>query len=326
MVSSLITLNNGIKIPLIGLGCWKIPNDVCASTVYEAIKIGYRLFDGACDYGNEKEVGQGIKKAIDEGVVKREDLTIVSKLWNNYHDPKNVKKALLKTLNDLNLSYLDVYYIHFPISFKFVPFEEKYPPGFYCGNENGDFEFENIPVLDTWRALENLVDQGLIKSLGISNFTGVLIEDLIKSACIKPALLQIEHHPYLVQQRLIEYCKVYNIKVVGYSSFGPQSFLELNVKKAVDSPSLFNHDTIIQISNKHRKLAGQILLRWATQRGVAIIPKSVKKERLIENLNTEEFNLTEEELNLISNLDQNLRFNDPWEWSTKPNPKMGIFI
>ena len=124
-----VALNNGVKMPLIGLGCWKIPNEVCATQVYEAIKLGYRLFDGAEDYGNEKEVGEGIKRAIEEGVVKREELFVVSKLWNNFHHPDNVAKALKRTLSDMQLEYLDLFYVHFPLAFKFVPLEERYPPG-----------------------------------------------------------------------------------------------------------------------------------------------------------------------------------------------------
>lgn len=118
-------------MPLVGLGCWKIDNKVCANQIIEAIKLGYRLFDGACDYGNEKEVGEGIRKAISEGLVTRKDIFVTSKLWNNFHHPDHVKLALKKTLDDMGLDYLDLYYIHFPIAFKYVPFEEKYPPGFY---------------------------------------------------------------------------------------------------------------------------------------------------------------------------------------------------
>ena len=122
-------LTSGDHMPAIGLGLWKIPGNVCAQVVYEAIKIGYRCLDGACDYGNEKEVGEGIKRAIDEGLVKREQLFITSKLWNTYHRKEHVKPALLKTLADLQLEYLDLYLIHFPIALKFVPFEQRYPPG-----------------------------------------------------------------------------------------------------------------------------------------------------------------------------------------------------
>ncbi|SCV16186.1 probable NADPH-dependent aldose reductase GRE3 [Nakaseomyces glabratus] len=280
-MSSVVTLNNGLKMPLVGLGCWKIPNDVCAQQVYDAIKIGYRLFDGAEDYGNEKEVGQGIRKAIDE-------------------------------------DYLDLFYIHFPIAFKYVPFEEKYPPGFYTGKEdekNGHITEAHVPIIDTYRALEQCVEEGLIKSIGISNFSGSLVQDLLRQCKIKPVALQVEHHPYLTQEHLVEYCKDNGIQVVAYSSFGPQSYIELNHPLAKNTPNLFHHDTIKQIANNHNVATSQVLLRWATQRGIAIIPKSSKKERLQDNLMIDEkLTLTHKELEAISKLNKNLRLNDPWDW------------
>lgn len=317
-MSSVVTLNNGLKMPLVGLGCWKIPNDVCAQQVYDAIKIGYRLFDGAEDYGNEKEVGQGIRKAIDEGVVKREDVFVVSKLWNSFHHPDHVKMALQRTLSDMGLDYLDLFYIHFPIAFKYVPFEEKYPPGFYTGKEdekNGHITEAHVPIIDTYRALEQCVEEGLIKSIGISNFSGSLVQDLLRQCKIKPVALQVEHHPYLTQEHLVEYCKDNGIQVVAYSSFGPQSYIELNHPLAKNTPNLFHHDTIKQIANNHNVATSQVLLRWATQRGIAIIPKSSKKERLQDNLMIDEkLTLTHKELEAISKLNKNLRLNDPWDW------------
>ncbi|CCF57523.1 hypothetical protein KAFR_0C05320 [Kazachstania africana CBS 2517] len=322
---SLVTLNNGQKMPLVGLGCWKISNDICAEQVYQAIKLGYRLFDGATDYGNEVEVGQGIKKAIDEGLVKRSDLFVVSKLWNSYHHPDHVKLALKRNLQDLGLDYIDLYYIHFPIAFKFVPFEEKYPPGFYTGVDDareGILSEAKVPILDTYRALEECVDNGLIKSIGISNFNGVLVQDLLNGCRIKPVALQIEHHPYLTQEKLVEYCKLKGIQVVAYSSFGPQSFIELDSQLAKSTPSLLEHPIIKKIAAAHRSSTpSEVLLRWATQRGIAVIPKSTKKERLLQNLNVEDsITLTEEELNEISSLNKNIRFNDPWEWLNSKFP------
>lgn len=317
-VSETVKLNNGLEMPLVGLGCWKIPNEVCASQVYEAIKLGYRLFDGAQDYGNEKEVGQGIRKAIDEGIVKREDLFVVSKLWNSYHDPKNVKKALKRTLQDLGLEYLDLFYIHFPLAFKFVPFEERYPPGFYTGAEDekkGVISLEKVTVLDTYRALEQCVEEGLIKAIGVSNFRGILLHDLLAGAKIPPACLQIEHHPYLTQEKLVEYCKQQGIQVVAYSSFGPQSFLEMDSQLAKSTPTLFEHDVVKKVANNHGVSTSEVLLRWATQRRVAIIPKSSKKERLLNNLQiNEKLTLSDEELQEISSLNKDIRFNDPFNW------------
>nr|ACN78427.2 xylose reductase [Ogataea siamensis] len=316
MVSKTVKLNNGIEIPVVGFGCWKVEKSICADQIYEAIKVGYRLFDGAMDYGNEKEIGEGVARAIKDGLVKREELVIVSKLWNSYHHPDNVKKAIRRVLDDLKLDYLDIFYIHFPVAQKFVPFEEKYPPGLYCG-PNG-WEYEDVPLAVTWKAMEGLVEEGLVKSIGISNFSGALIQDLLRGCKIKPQLLQIEHHPYLTQERLVKYVQAQDIAVVAYSSFGPQSFVELDHAKAKDTVSLLKHETINSIASAHKVSPAQVLLRWATQRNVLVIPKSNQKERLLQNLSVNDFNLSEKEIKEISALNQDLRFNDPWTWDEIP--------
>ena len=315
-MTKLIKLNNGIEIPQIGFGCWKVNRDTCAQQIYDAIECGYRLFDGAMDYGNEKEVGDGIDKAIADGLVKREELTVVSKLWNTYHHPDNVPKALNKVLSDLGLDYIDIFYIHFPIAQKFVPIEEKYPTGFYCGPSG--WEFEDVPLASTWAAMEKLVESGLVKSIGISNFTGALIEDLLRGCKIVPQLLQIEHHPYLVQPRLIEWVQSKGIQITGYSTFGPQSFIELDHPAVSKCVPLFENPVIVEIAKAHNVHPSKILLRWATQRNILVIPKSNKKERLLDNLTINEIELTAEEIQKISDLDINLRFNNPWDWCKIP--------
>ncbi|KAH3686156.1 hypothetical protein WICPIJ_002865 [Wickerhamomyces pijperi] len=319
-MSSYFTLKNGLKAPLVGLGLWKIPPSSAADQVYNAIKLGYRLFDGAADYGNEVEVGQGIKRALDEGIVKREDLFIVSKLWNTFHAPANVKIGLDKTLKDLGLDYVDLYYIHFPIATEFVPVETKYPPAFGV-DDNAPFVFEDVPIIETYRALEEAVDAGKVKSLGISNFPGALIQDLLRNKLTHPPVaLQIEHHPYLVQPRLVKYAQDLGLFVVAYSTFGPQSFVELNHPKVKNVSKLFDHELIKSIAKAHGKEPSQILLRWVTQRGLAVIPKSSNPERLLQNLQVENFDLTEDEIKQISDLDIGLRFNDPWDWKNQEIP------
>lgn len=314
---STIKLNSGYEMPQVGFGCWKVDKDTCANTIYNAIKVGYRLFDGAEDYGNEKEVGEGIKMALEEGLVARDELFVVSKLWNNYHHPDNVETALDRTLSDLQVDYLDLFLIHFPIDFKYVPHSEKYPLGFYCGD--GDkFVYENVPLLDTWRAFEKMVEKGKIRSIGISNFNGALILDLLRGASIPPAVLQIEHHPYLQQPRLVEWVRSKGIAVTAYSSFGPQSFVELDYPKAKECVALFKHKDICTIAAAHQKSPAQVLLRWATQRGLAVIPKSNKTERLLANLTVNDFDLSASEIETISKLDVGLRFNDPWDWDKIP--------
>ncbi|ABN67152.1 NAD(P)H-dependent D-xylose reductase (XR) [Scheffersomyces stipitis CBS 6054] len=312
-----IKLNSGYDMPAVGFGCWKVDVDTCSEQIYRAIKTGYRLFDGAEDYANEKLVGAGVKKAIDEGIVKREDLFLTSKLWNNYHHPDNVEKALNRTLSDLQVDYVDLFLIHFPVTFKFVPLEEKYPPGFYCG-KGDNFDYEDVPILETWKALEKLVKAGKIRSIGVSNFPGALLLDLLRGATIKPSVLQVEHHPYLQQPRLIEFAQSRGIAVTAYSSFGPQSFVELNQGRALNTSPLFENETIKAIAAKHGKSPAQVLLRWSSQRGIAIIPKSNTVPRLLENKDVNSFDLDEQDFADIAKLDINLRFNDPWDWDKIP--------
>ena len=147
-----LTLQSGDKMPLVGFGCWKVPKEQMADTIHSAIKSGYRCIDEACDYGNEKECGEGIKKAIDEGLVTRKDLWVTSKLWNTFHRKEHVKMACKKTLEDLGVEYLDLYLIHFPISLKFVPFETRYPPEWVHDPSSSDPRMEEdlVPMQETW--------------------------------------------------------------------------------------------------------------------------------------------------------------------------------
>ncbi|QIX00274.1 hypothetical protein AMS68_005791 [Peltaster fructicola] len=304
-----VKLNNGRQMPSVGFGLWKVTNETCADQVYNAIKTGYRAFDGACDYGNEVEAGEGVARAIKDGLVKREDLFIISKLWNSFHDKERVKPIAKRQLSDWKIDYFDLFYIHFPIALKYVDPSVRYPPGFFY--EDNKLELSNASLEETYHAMEELYDEGLIKSIGISNYSGGLILDLLRYAKHVPQALQIEHHPYLVQEPLLQLCKDKNIAVVAYSSFGPQSFLELNMQKAHDTPLLFESKVIKQIADKHSKTPAQILLRWATQRGISVIPKSNNQGRLQQNLEVTNFDLAEDEIKQISGLDQNLRFNNP---------------
>lgn len=261
------------------------------------------------DYGNEKEAGQGVARAIKDGLVKREELFLVSKLWNSFHDKERVKPICKKQLQDWGIDYFDLFIVHFPIALKYVDPSVRYPPGW--ADENDKVTPSKTPLIDTWKAMEELVDDGLAKSIGISNYNGALILDLFRYARIMPATLQIEHHPYLTQQPLIELCQSNGISVTAYSSFGPQSFIELDMQMAKDTPLLFDHDIVKTIAQKHNKTPAQVLLRWATQRGVAVIPKSNNQSRLAQNLDVCSFDLGKDELEAISGLDQGLRFNNP---------------
>ncbi|KAL2270938.1 hypothetical protein VTJ83DRAFT_309 [Remersonia thermophila] len=308
-MAPVIKLNSGYDMPQVGFGLWKVDNAVAADVVYNAIKAGYRLFDGACDYGNEVECGKGVARAIAEGIVKREELFIVSKLWNTFHDGDKVEPIVRKQLADWGIDYFDLYLIHFPVALEYVDPSVRYPPGWhYQGDE---IRPGKATIQETWTAMESLVDKGLSRSIGVSNFQAQLIYDLLRYARIRPATLQIEHHPYLVQQELLNLAKREGIAVTAYSSFGPASFLEFNMKHAVALTPLIENDTIKAIANKHGRTPSQVLLRWATQRGLAIIPKTTRTELMVSNLQSVDFDLTEEDIATITAFDRNLRFNQP---------------
>jgi D-xylose reductase len=220
-----------------------------------------------------------------------------------------VEPICRKQLADLQLDYLDLYIVHFPIALKYVDPSVKYPPGFTYDDTN--VVTDKSPLHETWGAMEGLVDKGLARSIGISNYNGALVMDCLRYARIPPATLQIEHHPYLVQPGLVKLAQAEGIAVTAYSSFGPQSFLELDMKRAKDTPLLLEHPTIKKIADKHGKSTAQVLLRWATQRNIAVIPKSNNPGRLAQNLDVTAWDLAKEEVEDISKLDQNLRFNDP---------------
>ncbi|KAL9097555.1 MAG: hypothetical protein Q9165_000451 [Trypethelium subeluteriae] len=280
MVAPTIKLNNGREMPLVGF-----------------------------DYGNEVEAGQGVARAIKDGLVKREDLFLVSKLWNSFHDPERVGPIAKKQLADWGLDYFDLYIVHFPIALKYVDPSTRYPPGW--NDEKGGLSTSKASLESTWHAMEELHSQGLAKSIGISNYNGALVLDVLRYAKVVPQALQIEHHPYLTQEGLLKLCRDNGIAVTAYSSFGPASFIELDMVAAKNAPLLFDHKTVQGIAEKHNKTPAQILLRWATQRGVAVIPKSNNQSRLAQNLDVCSFDLSDSELQSISGLDQGLRFNNP---------------
>ncbi|TFK54740.1 D-xylose reductase [Heliocybe sulcata] len=328
-----ITLHpSGAELPQIGFGTWKHNGPKATEAVYNALKVGYRLLDCAADYANEKECGLGLRKAIDEGIVSRSDVWVVSKLWNTFHRKEHVREAVLKSLRDWGVEYFDLYYVHFPISLAYVSPNERYPPGWFFDTKGTKVVQDPAPLQDTWRALEELVDEGLIKHLGISNMASVIISDLMSYARVKPEVLQVEIHPYNVQSKLVQYARTQRLAVTAYSSFGPLGFRVLNMTKALDTQPLFTHTVIMDIAGEHHwhlhnkvsATPAQVILKWALQRGLAIIPKSDDVPRMEENLRVGlgiggtdggsgdgGFILTEEEMERISALDIGLRFNDP---------------
>lgn len=312
-----LTLRTGDQFPVVGLGVWKIANEQVSEIVQQALKVGYRHFDCACDYGNEQEVGAGLRAAFDSGDCSRDDVWVTSKLWNTYHAKEHVRPACEKTLADLGLDYLDLYLIHFPITLKYVPFEERYPPGWFFDPDanHPKMEEDKVPIRETWEAMEGLVDAGLVKNIGVCNYGTSLLRDLMSYAKILPAVLQVESHPYLTQEKLLRFCKENDIAYTAFSPLGALSYFELNM--ADQSDSVLTEDVVTQAANRLGKTPAQVVLRWGVQRDTAIVPKTSNVDRLKENLDIFDFELTAEEMDAISALDQNRRFNDPGDFGEK---------
>jgi D-xylose reductase len=303
--------------PLV-FGFWKVPKDVCADVCYQAIAAGYRRLDCACDYGNEEEVGKGIALALQDGLCQRADLFVTSKLWNTYHKPEHVPMALNRSLQDLQLSYLDEYLIHFPISMEFVPFEKKYPPEWT--NMDGKMIVVPNDMGATWKALESLHDQGLTKTIGVCNFTAQLLRQILSTCRIRPSTLQVELHPHNSQQRLIRFAQEAGMKVTGFSTFGASSYLELDM--ATVSDMLIKDPTICKIASTKNKSPAQILIRWALQRNTMPLTKTTKAERMQENRAVFDFYITPSEMLQIDSLNRDRRYNDPGDFC---EPGMGTF-
>ncbi len=298
-------------IPQIGFGLWKVAPEDCPSLIVEAVRAGYRHFDCAADYGNEQAVGKGIADAISQGLCRREDLWITSKLWNTFHAQEHVEQACCKSLNDLGLDYLDLYLVHFPIALEYVPIETRYPPEwlFDPDAQNPIMHRAKVPLSDTWRGMEGLVAKGLTRQIGVCNYNSGLLHDLMSYARIAPSVLQIETHPYLTQEKLVRLAGDYDIHVTAFSPLGALSYVELGM--AEKSESLLVAEPVTGAAALHHKTPAQILLRWGIQRGTSIIPKSSSADRMRENLAITDFTLTDQEMSAISALNKNRRFNDP---------------
>lgn len=258
------TLNNGVKMPKEGFGVFQVPDgQIAEQAVEDAIDSGYRLIDTAAAYMNEEAVGKAIAKKIAEGKVKREDLFITTKLWVQDTNYEDAKKAFEVSLKKLGLSYLDLYLFHQPMND-------------YYG---------------AWRAMEELYKEGKVRAIGVCNMYPHVLQDFVLHVDVIPAVNQIELHPFFQQQNAVDLMKEYKIQPEAWGPF------------AEGKHNIFKNTLLSEIAEKYGKSAAQVILRWNVQRGVVVIPKSTHKERMEQNIDIWDFNISDEDMQKISTLD-----------------------
>ena len=259
MVEKFMLLSNGVKIPSIGFGTYKSGDDEeTAKIIKNALNLGYKMIDTASFYNNEVGIGNGIK----ESGIDRKDIFIVTKLWNDDHGYDNTIEAFNKSLNNLQVDYIDLYLIHWP----------------------------NKLNAETWRAFEHLYETGKVKAIGVCNFKVEHLEELKKTAKIMPMVNQVEIHPFSTKNNIINYCKDNNIKVVAWSP--------------ISRGRVLSNDLMIDLSKKYKKSIVQIVLRWHMQKGVIPIPKSSNENRIKENIDIFDFEISSEDMKAIDSLDE----------------------
>lgn len=269
LTNEIVQLNNGVQIPAVGYGTFRVKDsDELAEKVTLAIKEGYRHIDTAHIYGNEVSVGRGIKKAIDEGIVTRDELFVTSKVWNNGLTYDETLAAYEESLQKLGLDYLDLYIIHWPGQ------DDRY--------------------IEVYKALEELYNNKRVRTIGVSNFHVHHLEKLLKQATIVPAINQIEFQPRLTQVGVREFCKKHGIQVEAWSP--------------LMNGEILNDPTLIEIANQYNKSTAQIILKWDLQNDVITIPKSITSSRIRENIDIFDFTLSKEDLEKISSLNEDFHY------------------
>lgn len=297
------TLNTGAKMPAMGIGTFgsdKYGSDMVSDAVYGAIKQGYRLIDCASVYMNEADIGRVFKRVFNDGIVERDDLFITSKVWNDMHGEGKVIESCKKSLKDLQLDYVDMYFVHWP-------FPNYHAP--HCDGDSRNPDSKPFSVDDfmcAWRQCEKLVDDGLARAIGMSNMTIPKLEAVLPLCRIKPATLEMELHPSFQQPELFDYAVKHDIAPIGFCPIGSPSRPERD--KTAEDVVDCQMPEIVEIAERHGVHPALICLKWAVQRGQTPIPFSVKEPQYISNLKCcTEDPLTADEMEMIKKADKNCR-------------------
>lgn len=298
-----ILLNTGDKIPVIGLGTFgsdTYSNDEVAQAVKFAIKNGYRHIDCASVYGNEKEIGRALSDLIADNTIKREDLWITSKVWNDMHGDREVIASCKQSLKDLQLDYLDLYLVHWP-------FPNYHAPGCDVSSRNPDSKpYLHEDYMKVWKQMEQLVKMGLVRNIGTSNMTIPKMNLLLQDAKIKPAVNEMEIHPHFQQDELYNYLAENDILPIGYSPIGSPGRPERD--KTIDDTVDIEDQVIVKIAKRLNVHPAVVCVKWGVQRGHVVIPFSVKPKKILSNLRVANGDLIlSEEMEKISKIDKNCR-------------------
>ncbi|KPK59411.1 MAG: aldehyde oxidoreductase [Gammaproteobacteria bacterium SG8_31] len=303
-------MEGGGRMPALGLGTWKSDPGIVGDTMREAIRIGYRHFDCAPIYGNEAEIGRAFEGAMSAGEVSRGDLWVTSKLWNFHHLRPDVVPGLKKTLSDLRLDHLDLYLVHWPVAHR---------PGVVFPEDPKDFlSLDEAPLAETWAGMEDALNAGLCRHIGVSNFSIRKISDLLDHAAVRPSANQVECHPYFPQTDLLRFCKQQNIVLTAYSPLGSGD-RPARIKRE-NEPVMLQDPVVLDVAARHELTPGQVLLAWALQRGTSVIPKSSDPGRLRENFAAAQVELDPEDMASIDALDRSYRFVDGSFWCPDGSP------
>ena len=278
-----------MEMPLIGLGTSRINNIV--DVIYGSVKDGLRLIDTAFKYGNEEDVGTGIKKALDDGLCKREELFIIGKVW--IADRNDPEKAIKETLKRLQLTYLDLYLDHWP-----------------SGNDYSDPQNikQQVPIFDFWPKMEALVEKGLTRSIGVSNYNVQSLFNLLSFCKIKPVANEVEFHPYYYQENLKKFCDKENIAIIAYYPLARGNGVRNYIKEHNGEMDSFKEECVVNLMNKYNKTPGQIILNWEADQGIVTIPGTSNPKRMEENLGALDFKMTEEDIESLNKFGKKMKF------------------